>query len=53
MVHHKTRLVIENIEGYIEKTVNKYGTGAKVDCPKVYLGKRVILVILKDEQPPS
>jgi hypothetical protein len=33
VVHHKTRLVIENIEGY--------------------LGKRVILVILKDEQPPS
>ena len=34
--------------GFIEKNVTPFGTGAKVDCPKEYLGKRVILVILRD-----
>jgi len=29
----------------IEKKVTKFGTGAKVDCPKEYLGRRVYLLI--------
>ena len=29
----------------IEKTVTKFGTGAKVDCPKEYLGRKVYLLI--------
>lgn len=29
----------------IEKTVTKFGTGAKVDCPKEYLGRKVYIVI--------
>jgi len=44
----KTRLEVEGIVGFIEKKVTPFGTGAKVDCPKEYLGKRVFLVILKD-----
>jgi putative transposon-encoded protein len=47
-VVHRTRLIVEGIQGYIERRVTKFGTGAKVDCPKEYLDKRVILVILKD-----
>lgn len=44
----KTRLEVEGILGFIEKKVTSFGTGAKVDCPKEYLGKRVFLVILRD-----
>ncbi|MEW5897348.1 MAG: DUF2080 family transposase-associated protein [Nanoarchaeota archaeon] len=29
----------------MEKTVTKFGTGAKVDCPKEYLGRKAYLVI--------
>jgi putative transposon-encoded protein len=47
-VLYQSRLELEGILGYIEKTVTPFGTGAKVDCPKEYLGKRVILVILRD-----
>ncbi len=40
---------IKNIRGYIEKIVTPFGTGAKVDCPKEYLGKKVYLVIIEDK----
>ena len=31
--------------GGMERSVTKFGTGAKVDCPKWYSGKKVYLVI--------
>jgi putative transposon-encoded protein len=37
----------DEIEGFIQKTVTPFGTGAKVDCPKEYLGRKVYLVICK------
>lgn len=43
-----TRLEVEGILGFVERHVTPFGTGAKVDCPKEYLGKRVFLVILRD-----
>jgi len=42
----KSELKLKNIKGFLEKTVTKFGTGAKVDCPKEYLGKKVYLVII-------
>jgi len=42
----KSELKLNNIKGFIEKTVTSFGTGAKVDCPKEYLGKKVYLVII-------
>lgn len=44
-LNRKNRITIEGIVGYMEKSVTKFGTGAKVDCPKEYLGKKVYLVI--------
>ncbi|MEW5996178.1 MAG: DUF2080 family transposase-associated protein [Candidatus Micrarchaeota archaeon] len=32
----------------IEKRVTSFGTGAKVDCPKEYRGRRAYLLICKD-----
>ena len=31
----------------IEKTVTKFGTGAKIDCPKAYLGRKVYILVRK------
>ena len=42
-------LVLEEkgILGFIEKTVTPFGTSAKVDCPKRFIGKRAYLIICK------
>ena len=39
---------VNNITGYLEKTVTKFGTGAKIDIPKEHLGKKVIILVYKD-----
>lgn len=36
--------------GFIEKTATKFGAGAKVDCPKQYLGHKVYLIITKKRE---
>lgn len=38
---------VENITGYFEREVTKFGTGAKIDCPKEYLGEKVIVLVYK------
>lgn len=45
----KTKLNIEGIKGFIKRKVTPFGTSAKVDCPKEYLGHEVYLVILEKE----
>jgi putative transposon-encoded protein len=44
----KLRLTDNQIEGFLERTVNSIGTSAKVDVPKRYMGKRAYVVIVKD-----
>ena len=44
----KTELKIKNIRGFLKRKVTPFGTSAKVDCPKEYLGKTVYLVITND-----
>ena len=39
---------VKNIQGYFERTVNKFGTGAKIDAPKEHLRKRVVVLVCKD-----
>jgi len=43
-----TELMIKGIVGFMKKKVTPFGTGAKVDCPKEYLGKSVYLVIIDE-----
>lgn len=45
----KTKITVDGIEGFLKRTVTKFGNGAKVDCPKEYLGREVYLVIKKKE----
>lgn len=47
-IKEQTEIKVSGIIGFIEKKVTPFGTGAKVDCPKEYLGRRVYLIILKD-----
>ena len=39
---------VKNIKGYFERSVTKFGTGAKIDAPKEYLGKKVMVLVCKD-----
>jgi putative transposon-encoded protein len=32
-----------------EKQVTRFGTGAKIDCPKQYLGMSVYVLVIKKE----
>ncbi len=41
----RTELTVQGIDGFFEKTVTKIGTGAKIDCPKRYLGRAVYVII--------
>ncbi|MFZ2522763.1 MAG: DUF2080 family transposase-associated protein [Minisyncoccia bacterium] len=41
------RIKVDNIKGYFEREVTKFGTGAKIDCPKEYLGEKVIILVKK------
>jgi len=38
----------DNVEVFYEKRVTPFGTSAKVDVPKKYIGKRAYVIILKD-----
>jgi len=42
-------ITVRNIQAYMERTVTEFGSGAKVDCPKEFLGKKAFLIIKKDE----
>lgn len=47
-VTKSTTLKVTGIEGFMKRKVTKFGTGAKVDCPKEYLGRPVYLIICKE-----
>lgn len=44
----KTKLYLQDdITALYEKTITKFGSGAKIDAPKEYLGKKVYVLIRK------
>ena len=38
----------DEVIGFLERRVTRFGNGAKVDCPKEFLGKRVYLVVCRE-----
>jgi len=50
IILNKGRLVLQEDEvlGFIERRVTRFGNSAKVDCPKEYIGKRAYVVVCKD-----
>lgn len=45
----KNEIRITGICGVLEREVTSFGTGAKVDCLKEFLGKKVYLVVLEND----
>ena len=39
--------LVDEIEQVYEKTITKFGTGAKIDAPKDFIGKKVYVLIRK------
>lgn len=44
-VLERSRVEVDGVEGFFEKVVTRFGSGAKIDCPKQYLGRAVYVVI--------
>lgn len=44
-VEEAEELTVRGIEGFFEKVVSSFGNGAKIDCPRQYLGRAVYVVI--------
>ena len=38
----------DNIDTIFEKTVTKFGNGAKIDCPLKHLNRKVYVIVRKD-----
>ena len=38
-------LTVKGVEAFFEKTATRFGSGAKIDCPKQYLGRNVFVVV--------
>lgn len=45
VVKEAEELTLRGIEGFFEKVVSPFGNGAKIDCPRQYLGRAVYVVI--------
>lgn len=46
MANQKIQLT-DDIAQIYEKTITKFGTGAKIDAPKEHIGKKVYVLIRK------
>jgi len=44
----KTELKVSGVLGFLERKVTAFGNGAKVDCPKEFIGRRVYLIICRE-----
>lgn len=38
-------LTVRGVEGFFEKVVSRFGNGAKIDCPRQYLGRAVYVIV--------
>jgi putative transposon-encoded protein len=47
-----TKIEVNGVIGFMKRQVTSYGTGAKVTCPKEYLGKTVYLVVTDEPWIP-
>jgi len=46
-MQNKKLHITDDIEFLYEKVITKYGTGAKIDAPKEFLGRKVYILIRK------
>ena len=43
-------ITVRGISGFMKRKVTAYGTGAKVTCPKEFMGKTAYLIITDEER---
>lgn len=48
-ITNKSTLTLKNIKGFLERVVKPFGTSARIDFPKEFIGKRVVVVVLEDD----
>lgn len=48
VITNENLVLTDKIEGFLQKKITTFGTGAHVTCPKEYLGRTVYLVICKE-----
>ena len=51
-IRETSELTVKGIEAFFEKTVTRFGSGAKIDCPKQYLGRDVYVVVRRPGRKP-
>jgi putative transposon-encoded protein len=44
----QTSLTVSGITGFFEGKVTPIGNGAKIGCPKEYIGRKVYIIVLKE-----
>lgn len=44
-ITRKSTLILKNIRGFIERIVKPFGTSARIDFPKEFIGRKVYVVI--------
>ena len=49
-IKETTEITIKGIYGFIERKFTEFGSGANVDCPKEFLGRKVYLIITRDKE---
>jgi len=45
IIHEGELIISEKVSGYFKKRITKFGNGAKVDCPREFLGKDVYVIV--------
>lgn len=45
---NKNLILKEEVEVILEREIKPFGTSAKADVPKKYLGRRVYVIVLRD-----
>ena len=45
----KSTLTLKGIKGFLERVVKPFGTSARIDFPKEFIGKRVFVVVMEDD----
>lgn len=44
----KSTLILKNIKGFIEREVKPFGTSARIDFPKEFIGRKVCVIITNE-----
>jgi putative transposon-encoded protein len=47
-ITEKSTLILKNIKGFVEREVKPFGTSARIDFPKEFIGKKVYVVIVDE-----